>query len=116
MQSRLINLKKANLRDFLGSPLVRTPHFHCQGCGFLVRKLRCHKPCRPPQKSKLKFILNPAASYIKHHNLVVKIQTLGQAPVSPFPSYMTLADLDKLFSPRFHHRMKIISTDLRELF
>ena len=55
------------------------------------------------KKSKLKFILNPAASYIKHHNLVVKIQTLGQAPVSPLPSYMTLVGLDKLSSPRFHY-------------
>lgn len=66
-------------------------------------KIPTSHAAKKKKKSKLKFILNPAASYIKHHNLVVKIRTLGQAPVSPLPSYMTLVGLDKLSSPRLHH-------------
>lgn len=34
------------LREFPGSPVVRTPRFHCQGPGIqpLVKELRTHKP------------------------------------------------------------------------
>ena len=41
-------------REFPGSPVVSTKHFHCRGPGFksLVRELRSHKLCGPAKKKK----------------------------------------------------------------
>ena len=49
-------VKEAYMRDFPGSPVVKTPHFHCtlQGAQVLslVRELRSHMPCSAAKKKK----------------------------------------------------------------
>lgn len=37
---------KSKWREFLGSPVARTPSFHCKSLGSIpVRELRSHKQC-----------------------------------------------------------------------
>ena len=49
-------LKRAKKRKFPGSPVVRTPHFHCRGSRVrsLVGELRSYKLCVPCGKKKKK--------------------------------------------------------------
>ena len=47
---------KAYFRDFLGGPVVKTPHFHWKGCGFVPwsKKIQ-HAPCMAKEKGIFHF-------------------------------------------------------------
>ena len=55
-----IAIKEMWPRDFFGSPVVRTPHFHCRGRGFqsLVRELRSCKFCHMAKEKRKKCSLS----------------------------------------------------------
>ena len=49
---------KSKWREFLGSPVARTPSFHCKSLGSIpVRELRSHKQCGTTKKKIFFFLL-----------------------------------------------------------
>jgi len=53
MKTKRMVCAKTDPEEFSGSPVVRTPCFHCQGPRFhsLVKGLRSHKPMMQPSNN-----------------------------------------------------------------
>ena len=52
-KEKLESFSRKLVTEFPGSPLIRTPHFHCQGwVQLLLRELRSQKPCDMPKRKK----------------------------------------------------------------